>query len=81
MSSVLEHGGPDRLEALAIEWADAVRQTLTGRGLAPGSAAFLDAANNEIRDRLKDLRIDAPHAAALVTILMRDALNGWGGAR
>lgn len=65
--------------SLAAEYADAVRRTLAGRG-RPGSAAYFDAANREIGDRPKDARIDTPHAAALVTILMSEALASWGGA-
>lgn len=81
MSSIHDCGGPDRLQALAAEWSDAVRRTLAGRGFTLGSAAYLDAANNEIHDRLKDLRVDAPRAAALITVLMREAVGGWGGAK
>lgn len=81
MSSVHDLGGPERLQALAAEWADAVHHSLAGRGFAPGSAAYLDAANREISERLQDLRVDAPHAGALVTILMREALIGKGGAK
>lgn len=80
MSSIHAFGGPDRIETLAIEWADAIHLILTARGLTPGSARYLDAANREISDRLRDLRIDAPHAAVLATMTMRQRLSERGGA-
>lgn len=81
MSSIHDLGGHDRLQALAAEWTEAVHCNVAGRGFAPGSAAYLDAANDEIWERLKDLRIDAPFAAALVMGMMRKALASRGGAR
>lgn len=80
MSSVHAFGGPERLEALAVEWADEIHLVLAARGLAIGSASYLDAANREISGRLRDLRIDAPHAAVLATMTMRQRLSEGGGA-